>query len=96
MTTSDQEIRAHVRHRNAAAALSVASGSAAKCCGLLDGPQTSCSGPSDALSAISDTDEGDIFGVALYTEGKTDGSPEEAILASLGVGHPRGSGTPGR
>ena len=88
MTSSDQDIREHVRDRYAAAALSVVSGSAASCCGPSDGPQTSCCGPSDALSAISDTDEGDIFGAALYTPGETDGLPEEAVLASLGCGNP--------
>jgi len=88
MTSSDQDIREHVRDRYAAAALSVVSGSAAGCCGTSDGPQTSCCGPSDALSAISDTDEGDIFGAALYTPGETDGLPEEAVLASLGCGNP--------
>ena len=88
MTSSDQDIREHVRDRYAAAALSVVSGSAASCCGPTDGPQTSCCGPSDALSAISDTDEGDIFGAALYTPGDTDGLPEEAVLASLGCGNP--------
>jgi len=88
MTSSDQDIREHVRDRYAAAALSVVSGSAASCCGTSNGPQTSCCGPSDALSAISDTDEGDIFGAALYTPGETDGLPEEAVLASLGCGNP--------
>ena len=88
MTSSDQDIRDHVRDRYAAAALSVVSGSAASCCGPSDGPQTSCCGPSDALSAISDTEEGDIFGAALYTPGETDGLPEEAVLASLGCGNP--------
>lgn len=96
MTTSDQEIRDHVRDRYAAAALSVTSGSAASCCDPTDAadtaasgaPQTSCCGPSDALSAISDTDEADIFGAARYTPGETDGLPEEAVLASLGCGNP--------
>jgi SAM-dependent methyltransferase len=90
MTSTDQEIRDHVRDRYAAAALSVVSGSAASCCGPSDGPQTSCCGPSDALSAITDTDtdEGDIFGAALYIPGETDGLPEEAVLASLGCGNP--------
>ena len=88
MTSSDQDIREHVRDRYAAAALSVVSGSAASCCGPAEGSQTSCCGPSDALSAISDTDEGDIFGAALYTPGETDGLPEEAVLASLGCGNP--------
>jgi SAM-dependent methyltransferase len=88
MTSSDQDIREHVRDRYAAAALSVVSGSAASCCGPSDGPQTSCCGPTDALSAISDTDEADIFGAALYSPGQTDGLPEEAVLASLGCGNP--------
>src|SRR6476620_230667 len=88
MTSSDQDIREHVRDRYAAAALSVVSGSGASCCGPSDGPQTSCCGPSDALTAISDTDEGDIFGAALYAPGETDGLPEEAVLASLGCGNP--------
>ena len=88
MTSSDQEIREHVRDRYAAAALTVVSGSAASCCGPSDGPQTSCCGPSDALSAISDAEEGDIFGAALYTPGETDGLPEDAVLASLGCGNP--------
>ena len=91
MTSSDQDIREHVRDRYAAAALSVVSvvsGSAASCCGPAEGSQTSCCGPSDALSAISDTDEGDIFGAALYIPGETDGLPEEAVLASLGCGNP--------
>jgi len=88
MTSSDQDIRDQVRDRYAAAALSVVSGSGASCCGPSDGPQTSCCGPAHALSAISDTDEGDIFGAALYTPGETDGLPEEAVLASLGCGNP--------
>jgi len=89
MTTSDQEIRENVRERYAAAALSVVSGSAASCCGPSDGAQASCcGGPADALSAVSGTDESDVFGAALYTPGQTDGLPEEAVLASLGCGNP--------
>jgi len=88
MTGSDQDIRDHVRERYAAAALSVVAGSAASCCGPSDGPQTNCCGPSDALNSISDTDEAEIFGAALYTPGETDGLPEEAVLASLGCGNP--------
>jgi SAM-dependent methyltransferase len=88
MTSSDREIREHVRDRYAAAALAVVSGSTAGCCGPSEGAQTSCCGPSDALTAISDTEEGDIFGAALYTPGQTDGLPEEAVLASLGCGNP--------
>jgi arsenite methyltransferase len=87
MTSSDQELREHVRDRYAAAALSVVSGSAATC-GPADGAQMSCCGPTDALSAITDADESDIFGAALYTSGDTDGLPQEAVLASLGCGNP--------
>jgi len=88
MTSSDQDIRDHVRDRYAAAALSVVSGSAASCCGPSDGQQSTCCAPSAALSAISDAEEGDIFGAALYPPGETDGLPEEAVLASLGCGNP--------
>ena len=99
MTTSDQEIREHVRERYAAAALSVVSGSAASCCGPSDNAQASCcgprtvrrpavGGPADALSAVSDTDESDVFGAALYSAGQKDGVPDEAVLASLGCGNP--------
>ena len=88
MTSSDQDIRDHVRDRYAAAALSVVSGSAASCCGPSDGQQSTCCGPSAALSAISDTNEGEIFGAARYPPGETDGLPEEAVLASLGCGNP--------
>ena len=48
----------------------------------------SCCGPVDALSAVSDTDEKDVFGAALYSPGETEGLPEEAVLASLGCGNP--------
>lgn len=48
----------------------------------------SCCGPTDALTAITDADESDIFGAALYTSGDTDELPPEAVLASLGCGNP--------
>src|SRR5690349_17199187 len=88
MTSSDQKIREHVRDRYAAAALTVLSGSAASCCGPSDGPQTICCGPAQAMSTISDTYEGDIFGAPLYKPGETDELPEQAVLASLGCGNP--------
>ena len=88
MTSSDQEIRENVRGRYAAAALTVASGTVASCCGPSNSPHTSSCGPANALSAISDIDEVDVFGAALYTPGETDGLPEEAVLASLGCGNP--------
>ena len=88
MTMSERDVRNAVRDRYAAAALTVVAGNGASCCGPSDGPQTSCCGQADALSAISDTDEADVFGAALYTPGETDGLPEEAVLASLGCGNP--------
>ncbi len=87
-TTSDQDVREHVRDRYAAAALTVNAGSTAICCGPSDGPQTTCCTPADALSAIGESDQADVFGAALYKPGQTDGLPEEAVLASLGCGNP--------
>lgn len=53
------------------------------------GSLTSCCRPADALGAISDTDEGDVFGAVHYTPGmETDGLSEEAVMASLGCGNP--------
>lgn len=75
--TRTENLREHVRDRYAAAATAVGSGSGASCCG-----------PSDALAAISDTDEKDIFGVSLYQPDQTADLPEEAVLASLGCGNP--------
>jgi SAM-dependent methyltransferase len=86
--TSDQDIREHVRDRYAAAARSVTAGSTASCCGPADDFQTGCCTPADALSAIGESDQADIFGAALYRPGETDGLPEEAVLASLGCGNP--------
>lgn len=83
-----QDIREQVRDRYAAAALTVVAGSEASCCGPSEGAGNGCCGPLGALSAISDTDERDIFGAALHTPGETDGLPEEAVLASLGCGNP--------
>jgi arsenite methyltransferase len=88
MASSEQGIREHVRDRYAAAALTVVAGSAASCCGSSDVPQASCCVPAEALSAISQADEGDIFGAALYAPGETNGLPEDAVLASLGCGNP--------
>lgn len=88
MTGSDQDLREQVRTRYAAAARSVTAGSGASCCGPSNGPQTGCCGPTEALSAISDTDEGNIFGAACYPTTETNGLPVEAVLASLGCGNP--------
>ena len=76
MTTTD-EIREHVRDRYAAAAQAVGSGSGQSCCG-----------PADALTAIGEGDEGDVFGAGLYDPAQTHGLPQEAVLASLGCGNP--------
>ena len=75
--TQTENLREHVRDRYAAAAAAVGSGSGASCCG-----------PADALAAISDIDEKDIFGAGLYQPDQTAGLPEEAVLASLGCGNP--------
>ena len=75
--TSTDELREHVRDRYGAAAAAVGSGSGQSCCG-----------PADALSAISDRDESEVFGAGLYEAGQTDGLPAEAVLASLGCGNP--------
>ncbi len=71
------EVRDHVRERYAAAALAVTSGSAAGCCG-----------PSQALTAIGQPGESEIFGAGLYAAQETSDLPDEAVLASLGCGNP--------
>src|SRR6195952_821157 len=76
MTASD-ELRAHVRDRYAAAARAVGSGSGQSCCG-----------PADALAAVSDGDDSELFGANLYDPAQTQGLPPEAVLASLGCGNP--------
>ena len=77
MMTQTDALRNHVRDRYAAAAIAVQAGSGASCCG-----------PTDALGAISETDESGVFGAALYQPGQTADLPEEAVLASLGCGNP--------
>ena len=79
--TQSEAVRSEVRDRYAAAATTVSAGSATE-------SQTSCCGPADALAVISDRDESDIFGAALYADGQTDDLPAEAVLASLGCGNP--------
>lgn len=81
-------VREHVRARYAAAALAVTNGSQPGRCTPVGGPQTSCCGPTDALAAIGEDGEADIFGAALYTRDQTDELPEDAVLASLGCGNP--------
>ena len=84
---SDQtstELREEVRSRYAAAARAVlepGGGAAASCCG---GPaaDSCCGAASTAAEAVGGFSEG------LYSEGETDGLPEEAVLASLGCGNP--------
>ncbi|WP_188944376.1 arsenite methyltransferase [Nakamurella endophytica] len=70
-------VRDEVRDRYAAAARAVGSNPGAGCCG-----------PGDALSAVGDRDESEIFGAALYRPGDTGDLPAEAVLASLGCGNP--------
>ena len=82
------ETRELVRDRYAAAALVVTSSGRAACCAPAGSAQTSCCGPSDALSAIADRDETDIFGASLYDPAQTSDLPQEAVLASLGCGNP--------
>ncbi len=82
------EVRDQVRDRYAAAALAVTDSSQASCCGPAQGPETSCCGPTDALAAIGEDGEADIFGAGLYTPDQTSELPEEAVLASLGCGNP--------
>ena len=75
--TSSQGLRENVRKRYAAAAQAVGSRSSSSCCG-----------PADALAVVSDGDQADVFGAALYDPAQTDGLPQEAVLASLGCGNP--------
>ncbi len=75
--TPTENLREVVRDRYAAAAAAVGSASGSSCCG-----------PADALSTISDTDQSDIFGAGLYQPDQTADLPEEAVLASLGCGNP--------
>lgn len=83
---SDQasaDLREEVRSRYAEAARAVMepeSGAAAGCC---VSSADSCCGPGSAA-----LDTADCFGGPLYSEGETDGLPEEAVLASLGCGNP--------
>jgi arsenite methyltransferase len=75
--TQTNELRDQVRDRYAAAATAVTAPGGSSCCG-----------PSDALAAVSDTDDTDVFGAGLYQPDQTAGLPEEAVLASLGCGNP--------
>jgi len=87
MPESD-DVRGHVRDRYAAAALAVASGSGPGCCAPAENARTTCCGPTDALTAIGEPGEAEVFGAALYTAEQTGGLPQEAVLASLGCGNP--------
>jgi arsenite methyltransferase len=79
MPTTLEEIQATVRARYGAAALRVAEGEAATCCG-----------PSDSSSGCcgSTTESWDPITAELYDAGQTAGLPAEALLASLGCGNP--------
>jgi SAM-dependent methyltransferase len=83
---SDQtstDLREEVRSKYAAAARAVLQpepGVTASCCGT--SATGSCRGTGPAAEAVGGFSEG------LYSEGETDGLPEEAVLASLGCGNP--------
>lgn len=70
------ELREQVRERYAAAAAAVATGGGG------------CCGPTDALAVVSDGDQAEVFGAALYRPEQTEDLPAEAVLASLGCGNP--------
>jgi arsenite methyltransferase len=81
---SKTAVREEVRERYAEAARAVLDLTAGQqggcCCGSAAG---SCCGTGSAA-----LDSADCFGDKLYSEGETDGLPEEAVLASLGCGNP--------
>ena len=78
-TDSAATITATVREKYGQAALQVASGKAASCCG-----PTCCGGTSsDALGTGVDA-----ITANLYGDDQTSGLPPEAVLASLGCGNP--------
>ncbi len=87
MSTSDQggtvatdaPLTATVREKYGKAALKVASGEAASCCG-----PTCCGG---SASSALDADVNPITS-NLYSDGQTATLPQEAVLASLGCGNP--------
>jgi SAM-dependent methyltransferase len=79
---SSSSLREAVRARYAEAARAVlepTQGVTAQCCES----SSSCCGTSSAA-----LDTADVFGGSLYSDGETDGLPEEAVLASLGCGNP--------
>ena len=71
---ASSEIRETVREKYAAAARAVAEQQASgSCCGAI---------------ALSDADEADVFGAALYDGAETEGATATAVAASLGCGVP--------
>jgi SAM-dependent methyltransferase len=77
-TTATGDVTRVVRERYARAALQVASGRSASCCG-----PTCCDGSSEALGTDSDP-----VTANLYEAVQTATVPQEAVLASLGCGNP--------
>jgi arsenite methyltransferase len=76
-----EEVRA--RYANAArAVMEPGPGVSASCCE--GSPGDSCRGRTGSAAL----DSACCFGGPLYSEGETDGLPEEAVLASLGCGNP--------
>jgi SAM-dependent methyltransferase len=78
---TDNDIRASVRERYAAAATAIDERRSSGC-GPGDGP---CCGPELALSDEHGTQ---VFGDALYADTETEGAGEAAVSASLGCGVP--------
>jgi SAM-dependent methyltransferase len=73
--TDPADIRDTVREKYAAAAVAAGAGQAAP---------SSCCGP----IALTDADEQQVFGAALYAGDEVDGAPAGAVNASLGCGVP--------
>ncbi len=81
-TSADQREAVRARYAEAArAVLNPRPGVAASCCE--SSAQGSCRGTGSAA-----LDSADCFGAELYSQGDTDGLPQEAVLASLGCGNP--------
>jgi arsenite methyltransferase len=72
-TTGVQDIRETVREKYAAAARAAAEQGSGSCCGPI---------------ALTDADQTEVFGSALYDEAETDGATATAVAASLGCGVP--------
>jgi arsenite methyltransferase len=87
MTTSEAELREHVRERYAAAAAAVADNTSTGCCGT----EAGC-GPGGAYAdpdmRLTDRAGTEVFGGGLYEEEAGDAGTRAAVEASLGCGVP--------